>query len=86
MKNYRRFFLYVTAVFVMALAASQITITHAGAVTCCTFGQDCAVSKCCAPQANEADCSADKKYYCRASCKRVIAVPEEPIEDVPVQP
>lgn len=82
MKNYKRFFLYLTAVFVMALAGSQV-ITNAQVAAvgarCCTYGSDCATDmKCCAPGANEADCSQNRKYYCRKTCTAVIVV--EPIE------
>lgn len=60
-------------------AEAQIGVISAGA-RCCTYGADCASDLCClAPNANEADCSQNKKNYCR---KCAIAIEEEPISPV----
>ncbi len=49
------------------------------AARCCTYGSDCATDKCClAPNANEADCSQNRKNYCRTCPVAVEAEPASP--------
>jgi hypothetical protein len=82
MKNYRRVFLYLSAIFVMMMALSQIKVM-AVHDPCCATGSECSGTlKCCAPDKNEAICSENRKYYCRAACPKATVL--EPGEDVPV--
>ena len=67
-----KYLLYLLILLVMTFATFEYAnITIYGA-TCCTFGNQCPpgkgrdpVLRCCAPGPYEANCSADKIYYCR---------------------
>jgi len=69
--------LYVFVVFVMLVSTLEYANVKVwgASIACCQFGSDCPQGKgrepilrCCAPGLLEADCSQNKRYYCRESC------------------